>query len=170
MRAPLDHTYTIDGQPYRLREALFEGQRRIAQHYAMALTVATPLVDPATGQPLIVGEALWSAYARTLEQIDGQNLYAKAVTQECLVEAPDFWWSSGPAVAGTNGTPPRVLTFAQVTPAVWGAHRQEVDTFLQAIFRADNPDDAPAPGGRPDEPAMVALPQTVPAVLRGRAE
>jgi hypothetical protein len=170
MRPPLEHRYTLEGQPYCLREALFEGQRRIAQRYALSLTLATPTTDPVTGQPLAIGDAQWAAYSRTLEQVDGGNLYAKAVLQECLVEAPDFWWQVVPALPGSNGAATRTLTFAQITPGLWLAQRQEVEAFLQATFRADQPDDAPASGGGPQEPALVAGADPLPPVFRGRAE
>jgi hypothetical protein len=168
---PLEHRYLIDGQSYLLREAtMFDGQQRIQQYYALALTLQPGLLHPDTGQPLVYNEALWGAYRQALEATNGNALYAKAITQECLVEAPDFWWAAQPVAPGVNGTVRRVVTFKDVSLTVWQRHFQEVNTFLEAIFRAQAPVDAAASPARPDEPPVVAAAEALPPVLRGRAE
>ena len=168
---PIEHRYSIEGQPYLLREAtMFDGQQRIQQYYALALTLQPGLLHPDTGQPLAATEALWGSYRQALETTNGNALYAKAVTQECLVEAPDFWWAAQPVQPGLTGTTRRVVTFKEVTGAVWQQHFQEVNTFLEAIFRAQPPTAAPAPPAGGDEPPVVAGAETLPAVFRGRAE
>jgi hypothetical protein len=164
MRAPVEYPYMIDGEHYCLREATFEGQERIAQAYALSLTL-TPGLLPLAGQ-----EVQWAAYSKTLEAVNGANLYAKAVTQECLVQAPDVWWTLLPASAGQNGTPRRAITFRDISAALWTAQRAEVTTFLEQIFRADEPDAPRATPGGAAEPAMVAPVEALPAVFRGRAE
>jgi len=171
MPTPIEHRYTINGEPYLLREAtMFEGIQRIQHYYALALTLQPGLLHPDTGQPLLYNEALWGSYRQALETTYGNALYAKAVTQECLVEAPDLWWASQPVQPGMNGTTRRVITFKDVSVALWQQHFREVTTFLEAIFRAQEatPEPASAPGQR--EPDVVAGDETLPAVFRGRAE
>jgi hypothetical protein len=171
MRPPIEHAYTLDGDAYLLREAtMLEGQQRISQHYALMLTLAPSTLHPDTGLPLVYSDALWAGYARNLELTYGATLYAKAVTQECLVEAPDLWWMPHPVQPGLNGTVKRVITFKAISAALWTAHMQEVNVFLEQIFRLQTPDAAPAPAGSPGQPDVVAPPETVSPGLRGRAE
>src|SRR5262245_47528356 len=137
MSVPIEHRYTIAGESYLLREAtMFEGMQRIQQYYALALTLQPGLLHPDTAQPLLYNEALWGSYRQALETTYGNALYAKAVTQECLIEAPDFWWVPQPVQPGMNGTTRRVVTFKDVSAALWQQHFREVTTFLEAIFRA----------------------------------
>ena len=171
MRPPIEHAYSLDGDRYLLREAtMLDGQQRIEQYYALSLTLTPGTLHPDTGQPLFVTATQGEAYARTLTYNYGNTLYAKAVTRECLVDAPDFWWTTQPVTTGQNGAPVRVLTFQGVSADLWSAHLREVNTFLEAIFRAQNEKPAPAPSGRPDDTAVVARAETIPPVFRGRAE
>jgi hypothetical protein len=171
MRPPIEHAYTLEGEAYRLREAtMLDGQQRISQSYALALTLAPGTLSPDTGTPLAYNEAFWAAYARTLESINGGNLYVKAITQECLVEAPDFWWLPQPVTSAQNGTTRRIVTFKEVTAALWAAHVQEVNVFLDLIFQANNTAAVPAAPAGPGEPDVVAPVETLPPMLRGRAE
>jgi hypothetical protein len=171
MRPPIEHRYTLEGQPYVLREAtMFEGQQRIQQYYALALTLQPGLVHPDTGQPLVYNDLLWGSYTRALETTNGNALYAKAVTQECLVEAPDFWWVPQPVTPSLNGTTRRVVTFKEVTMALWQQQFREVNTFVELIFRAQQADAEPAPAPGAAESAVVAAPETLSPVFRGRAE
>src|SRR5215831_7881043 len=135
--APMEHRYTIDGEAYCLREAtMYEGQQRIQQYYALALTLQPGLLHPDTGQPLLPTEALWGSYRHALEATNGNALYVKAVIQECLVEAPDFWWVPQPVQPALNGTTRRVVTFKDVPWRIWQQQFREVNVFLDAIFRA----------------------------------
>lgn len=171
MIAPLEHHYTIDGAAYCLREAtMFEGQQRIQQYYALALTLQPGLLDPDTGTPLVYSEALWGSYRQALEATNGNALYAKAVTQECLVEAPEFWWAAQPVQPGMNGTTRRSVTFKAVPATVWQQQFREVNVFLEAIFRAQQAPAAPASPGSAAAPPVVADAQTLSPVLRGHAE
>jgi hypothetical protein len=171
MRPPIEHAYTLEGEAYRLREAtMLDGQQRISQYYALALTLAPGTISPDTGTPLAYNEAFWAAYTRTLESVNGGNLYVKAITQECLVEAPDFWWLSQPVTPAQNGTTRRVVTFKEVSAVLWSAHVQEVNVFLDLIFRANEPDPVPATPAGPGEPDVVAVAEVVSPMLRGRAE
>ena len=171
MRPPIEHRYSLDGEPYLLREAtMFEGEQRIQQYYALALTLQPGLLHPDTGQPLLYNEALWGSYRQALEATNGNALYAKAITQECLVEAPEFWWASQPVAPGMNGTTRRVVTFKEVTKDLWQQQFREVTTFMEAIFRAQEASPAPAPPAGPGEPPVVATPETLSSVFRGRAE
>jgi hypothetical protein len=172
---PLEHSYTLDGERYTLREAvMFEGQSRIQQYYALALALMPGALHPETGLPIATQEPLWSAaataYSRALENISGATCYAKAVTQECLVEAPDLWWVPQPVTPGMNGTVRRVVTFKNVTAALWTQHFREVNTFLEAIFRGQAETSAPVAPGGAAEPDAVAPAQALTPVLRGRAE
>jgi len=170
MRPPIEHHYTLEGERYILREAtMMEGQQRIGQCYALALTLAPGTINPDTGAPLVYNEALWAGYAHNLESMYGAALYAKAVTQECLVEAPDLWWLPQPVSPSQNGTTRRILTFKDIPAALWSAHLQEVQVFLEKIFRLQTPDAAPASGGRSAESDLVEDPHPV-SPLRGRAE
>jgi hypothetical protein len=171
MRPPIEHAYTLEGEAYLLREAtMMEGQQRIGQYYALALTLAPGTLNPDTGTPLVYNEGLWAGYARNLETMYGAALYAKAVTQECLVDAPDFWWLPQPVSPTHNGTLKRQITFKDIPAQLWTAHLQEVNVFLEQIFRVQTADAAPAPSERPGEPDVVASPATLSPVLRGRAE
>lgn len=171
MRPPIEHAYTLDGEGYLLREAtMMEGQHRIGQYYALALTLAPGTINPDTGLPLAYNEGLWAGYARNLETMYGGALYAKAVTQECLVEAPDFWWLPQPPSAKANGTPKRILTFTAVPAHLWTRHLEEVRTFLETIFRVQAEDALAAFPGRPAEPDGLESAQTVSTPFRGRAE
>jgi hypothetical protein len=171
MIPPLEHRYTIDGEAYLLREAtMFDGQQRIQQYYALALTLQPGLLHPDTGQPLVYNEALWGSYTRALETVNGNALYAKAVTQECLVEAPELWWALQPVLPGQNGQGRRVVTFKEVSAALWRQQFEAVQTFLELIFRVQQapPEPPPAPG--PGAPDLVAAPEALSPMLRGRAE
>jgi hypothetical protein len=171
MRPPIEHRYLLDGDAYCLREATFEGQRRIAQTYAMSLAQGAVAMGPsAPPAPLASPEALWGTYARILENVDGTNLYAKAVTQECLVEAPLLWWHRVPALPDQNGMSQQRITFQEVSGALWDAHLKEVNVFLDLIFRAHAAPAEPAASGCPAEPVLVATPEALSPVLRGRAE
>lgn len=168
---PIEHRYSIEGAAYCLREAtMYEGQQRIQQYYALALTLQPGLIHPDTGAPLPYGEALWGSYRHALEATHGNDLYAKAVTQECLVEAPEFWWAPQPVQPGLNGTTRRVVTFKEVSASVWRQQFREVNLFLEAIFRAQQDPIAPAPPGGAAEPPVVAPVETFSPVFRGRAE
>jgi hypothetical protein len=171
MRPPIEHAYILEGERYLLREAtMMEGQQRIGQAYALALTLTPGLLNPDTGQPLVYNEALWAGYARNLEATYGAAMYAKAVTQECLVEAPDFWWLPQPVAPGLNGTVKRTITFKDVSAALWTAHLQEVQVFLEKLFRLQTADVVPASPGSAGEPDVVEDPHPVSPMLRGRAE
>lgn len=170
MRPPIEHAYTLEGERYLLRETLMlEGQQRIQQHYALSLTLSPAALNPDTGQPIAYNEALWAAYARNLETQYGGALYAKAVTQECLVEAPDCWWMPQPVTPGQNGTTKRMVTFKDISAELWAAQLQEVQHFLQAIFRVQTQDPPSASPGGAAEPDMVAPAQALSPKLRGRA-
>jgi hypothetical protein len=171
MRSPIEHAYTLEGEPYRLREAtMMEGQQRIGQYYALALTLAPGTVNPDTGLPLAYNETLWAGYAHTLETLYGGALYAKALTQECLVEAPDFWWLPQPVTPSQNGSVKRTVTFKDIPAALWTAHLQEVQVFLEKIFRVQTPEPVSTPPGGPGESDLVAHPDPASPLLRGRAE
>ena len=171
MRPPIEHRYTLDGEPYLLREAtMFDGEQRIQQFYALALTLQPGLLHPDTGQPLFYNEALWGSYRQALEATNGNALYAKAITQECLVEAPDFWWAPQPVSPGMNGTARRVVTFKDVTKELWQQQFREVTTFMEAIFRAQEASAASTPPASPGESPVVADPEALSPVFRGRAE
>jgi hypothetical protein len=153
---------------------MFEGQQRINQHYALALALMPGALHPETGLPISTQDPLWSAaataYSRSLETIAGATCYAKAVTQECLVEAPDFWWLPQPVGPGMNGTTRRVVTFKEVSGVLWTAHFKEVNVFLELIFQAQRAPDTPVAPDRAAEPDRVATPEIVSPGLRGRAE
>jgi hypothetical protein len=146
--APLEHRFTLDGEPYHLVEWTRGQERRIRAWYIEAIAP-----NPAM-----------------LENLDGADLYVEAVARECLREAPGVWWQDVPAPAGQNGTPGKVFTTERVPRALWVAFRKEADLFLGLLFP-----DAPAVLDRPDagrrtEPDAVAPLEVVPAVFRGRAE
>jgi hypothetical protein len=146
--APIDHTFVLEGERYRLVEWDRGGERRIKTDYAMAIAPAPSVI----------------------ESIDGANLYAEAVARECLREAPDLFWEQRPPGAMQNGLPVRVVTLDKIPRALWELFRKEVDTFVSRIFPAPPPtvESAPAPG--PGESLAVASAEIVPAVFRGRAE
>lgn len=146
--APIEHSFVIDGERYVLREWTRGGERRMRADYAIAI----------------------SAAPQTLESLDGVDLWVEAVARECLIEAPALWWETLPVQTTQNGTPRRVVSTEHIPRAVWEAFRREVNHFLETIFPspAATPEPASAPGaGLPD---VVASPQAVPALLRGRAE
>jgi hypothetical protein len=146
---PIDYTFDIDGQHYRLVDWDRGGERRIRADYALAI----------------------SAVPTVLETIDGASLYAEAVARECLREAPDVFWDPVPVTeARSNGTPRRVVNVDRVPRALWQAFREEVDRFLGQLFPSVQPAVAPVPPEREADPAPVAPLETVPAVFRGRAE
>jgi hypothetical protein len=146
---PYEHRFTLDGEPYRLVGWTRGGDRRINADYALALSTVPGLV---------------------LDAVDGGNLYAEAVSRECLTEAPDLFWESKPPAPGTNGTVTRVATFDQVPIQLWERFRTEVNAFV-AQFR---PVPGAVPGVAPDpgtaEPDAVAALDAVPPRLSGRAE
>jgi hypothetical protein len=149
--APIEHTFTIDGELYRLVEYTRGGEQRIHQTFAASLVVA--------GIP----EA-------TMRSVDGSNLYVEAVARECLKEAPDYFWEERVSAAGQNGRPQRHLTFEQVRLPVWTELCREVNTFLEQIFRLAAPEAlAPLPARPPDADA-VAAPHHAPTRPYGRAE
>ena len=146
--APIEHTFVLEHERYRLVEWTRGGERRLRTDYAMAIAQSPQVI----------------------EALDGADLYAEAVARECLKEAPDIFWEEFPALAGTNGTPRRVVSFERVPRTLWEAFRKEIDAFLGKIFpplpaEPDCPDDA-----RAADPQSVALVETVPTMLRGRAE
>lgn len=145
---PYEHRFSLDGEPYLLVAPTRGGDRRIRAELAMAIAPAPAMLD----------------------SMDGGNLYAEAVARECLKEAPDVFWESRPAPAGSNGTPSRVVTLEHVPLDLWERFRSEVDAFV-AHFRPGAtavPVLASEPGER--EPDAVAGVETVPPRLRGRAE
>ncbi|PWT77616.1 MAG: hypothetical protein C5B60_02380 [Chloroflexi bacterium] len=148
LRAPIDYTFTIEGQRYRLVEWDRGGERRFRAEYALAIASA----------PDVLGG------------IDGQDLYTEAVARECLREAPDLFWTQRPPAAGSNGTLTRVPTFEHIPHALWEVFRQEVNTFLTQVFPPLPTTDPPAPPGGSADAVPVADAQAVPAVFRGRAE
>lgn len=146
--APIEHRFTLEGESYLLREYQRAGQRRIRAEYAQALAVAPQVLDA----------------------IDGLSLWAEAIARECLVEAPDLWWTDVPAHAQQNGQPKRVITTDRIPQQLWNAFVKEVNSFEELMFP---PDPAVVPAAVADSPREshdVAPPQTVPAPLRGRAE
>jgi hypothetical protein len=146
--APIEHRFVIDGEPYVLVEWDRGQERRIRLDYAMAIAAAPTVIEP----------------------LDGNNLYAEAIARECLKEAPAIFWDLRPPAPGTNGTPVRVVSLEHVPRGLWEEFRKELDAFLARIFPAVSPEPGPATPAGPDEPPAMALAQTVPAVLRGRAE
>jgi hypothetical protein len=145
---PIEHRFVINGEPYLLVEWTRGGERRFKTEYALAISQAPGVI----------------------EALDGANLYAEAVARECLKEAPDIFWEPRPANAIQNGTASRSITLESVPRPLWEAFRKEVDMFLGQIFPATPAELAPAPAPGADQPMAVAHTETVPAVLRGRAE
>lgn len=144
----IEHTFTLDGESYRLVEWDRGGERRLKAEYAMAIA-------PAPG---------------VLENIDGGNLYAEAVARECLKEAPDIFWTTRPAQAGQNGTPSRVVSLEHVPRALWEQFRAEVDRFLGLIFPAAAAELVTDLERRPSEPQRLETVENLPTVFQGRAE
>ena len=146
--APIEHTFRLEHEHYRLVEWTRGGERRLRTEYAMAIAQSPQVI----------------------EALDGADLYAEAVARECLREAPDVFWEELPALAGSNGTPRRVVSFERVPRALWELFRKEIDAFLGKIFPPLPADPSRPDDTRPAEPQSVALVETVPAMLRGRAE
>lgn len=145
---PIEHRFTIEGEPYLLVEWDRGGERRIRSEYAIAIAPAP----------------------QVMESLDGASLYSEAVARECLKEAPEYFWTTRTPAATLNGTPTRVVSLEHVPRVIWEQFRQEVDTFLGKIFPTIPETIAPAPQGRPEQSLAVATPQNVSAGLRGRAE
>lgn len=146
--APIEHRFAIDGEAYRLVEWDRGGERRLRAAYALALGPA----------------------ATVLEVIDGASLYAEAIAQECLVEAPDIFWTTRVGTASQNGTPTRVVNVDKVPRALWERFRVEVDAFLAKLFPAVPADVGAPDAAGPGDATPVALAQALSPVLRGRAE
>lgn len=149
-RPPLEHRFVIDGDPYCLVEYTTRGgERRIQEAFALRLAKAPSVIDA----------------------LDGANLYAEAVAQECLKQAPESCWR----LRTTDDVPNhwdarRVVSLDQYPLEHWAAFRREVDAFLASLPRllpATPPSD---PGALPADAPVVADPHEVPAVFRGRAE
>jgi hypothetical protein len=146
--APIEHTFALEGERYRLVEWDRGGERRIKVDYALAISPAPSV----------------------LESIDGANLYVEAVARECLREAPDLFWEMRPAAASQNGTPSRVVTLEKIPRQLWEQFRKEVDAFIALIFPAAPPSLEPASPASAGESLAVAAAQALSPVLRGRAE
>src|SRR5262245_39988961 len=97
--APIEHRFSIDGEPYLLVEWTRGGERRLRADYAMAIAGAPGVID----------------------SLDGASLYAEAVARECLKEAPAIFWEELPAQGMQNGQPRRVVTLERVPRRLWEA-------------------------------------------------
>jgi len=144
--ARVQHRFGPEGE-YVLVRFTRGGQRRIAQHYALALTMDG--VTPGL-----------------LEAIDGDNRYWEAVLRECLVEAPDHWWEPVPPAVQRNGAPTRVVSFEEVPMEEFDQVTREVATWL-ASFRT--PEHSPTAPTSPGDAPGLGDPEAVPAAFRGRA-
>src|ERR1051325_7281221 len=144
---PIEHRFTIDGEHYCLVEWTRGSERRLRQDYALALSLAPGVIDA----------------------IDGADLYAEAVSRECLKEAPALWWEDQPA-APQNGKPRKVMTFDRVPRALWEVYRKELDAFLGKLFPVLPAPSENAPPAVPADAPRVAPAQDLPPVFSGRAE
>ncbi len=176
---PIDYTFEIDQQRYRLVEWTRGGEKRIRAEYASALVAQAPdlvttleradLPRDATRAAERMG-ALARQLSLILEALDGQDLYAEAVARECLREAPEVFWTLRPAPGGANGQTVRVPTFEEVPRRLWDQFREGVNAFLALIFPAVPATAESVLTTGPGEPYAVATPEALSPVLRGRAE
>ena len=144
---PIEHRFLIDGEPFCLRDCTHAGEREIQRRYALAISEAPDI----------------------LNGLYGEDIYAEAVAQVCLVEAPAWCWREHPPTTPTNGTPKRVLDLSDTPRPFWYALRTEIDVFLRRVVRGEESSPAPDSPGVPGDAVPVAPPQTVSPQLRGVA-
>ena len=145
---PLDYRFRIDDDTYLLVQPTRGGDRRIRQQFALAIAAAPAVID----------------------SMDGENLMVEAIAQECLKEAPPYFWQELPATASSNGQPRQVVNCDGVPLAVWELFRTEVLAFRAQCFPGYAAESPPVDAAGAEPAAGVATVETLPAILRGRAE
>jgi hypothetical protein len=145
---PYEHRFRLDDDDYLLVGWSRAADRRIRADYALGIAAAPAVLDT----------------------IDGADLYAECVARECLKEAPECFWETRPPLASDNGTPRRVFSVEQVPLDLWERFRTEVNAFVAHFRPVSAPTTVVAPAASAGEPDALAVAETVPPRLRGRAE
>jgi hypothetical protein len=150
LKPPYTYTFRIDGDTFTLTEYQTRGsEARIQLLYAQALNPA----------PL------------PLSMHDGGNLWVEAVAKECLSQAPAWCWRDRfPDEAGSRFDPNRVVTLEEFPRLSWPIFRKEVNAFLADLPQVIQPDHTPTPRSVSRDADPLDAFETVPALLRGRAE